>query len=52
MNGKRNGKGKYYDGKDIIYEGEYLNGKIWKGKGIETDSLEEVIVKGDYLGSS
>ena len=35
--GQRNGKGKlyntYYD--KLLFEGEFLNGKIWSGKGIE-----------------
>ena len=31
--GKRNGKGKEYnDNGDLIFEGEYLNGKRWNGK--------------------
>ena len=34
--GKRNGKGKefYYDGK-LKFEGKYLNGKKWEGKGYD-----------------
>ena len=33
-NGKRNGKGRKYDGNsNIKFEGEYLNGKKWNGKG-------------------
>ena len=31
---ERNGKGKeYYDNGKLKYEGEYLNGKRWNGKG-------------------
>ena len=39
MNGKRIGKCKeyYYDG-TLKYEGEYLNGKIWNGKGFDKNS--------------
>ena len=34
MNGKRNGKGiEYWINGDLIFEGEYLDGKIWNGKG-------------------
>ena len=36
MNGKRNGKGKEYNQDGIlIYEGQYLNGKKWDGKGYD-----------------
>ena len=37
-NGKRNGNGKEYDedGK-LIFEGEYLDGKKWKGNAIKYD---------------
>ena len=32
---KRNGKGKeLFDNGKVLFEGEYLNGKIWNGKGI------------------
>ena len=30
--GSRNGKGKEYSNHKLIFEGEYLNGKIWNGK--------------------
>jgi len=34
LEGKRNGKGKeYYDNGKIKFEGEYLNGEKWNGKG-------------------
>ena len=33
LNGKKNGKGKeYYYGGQLLFEGEYLNGKRWNGK--------------------
>ena len=33
LNGERNGKGKDYEIKgNIIFEGEYSNGKKWEGK--------------------
>ena len=46
MNGKRNGKGKEYDG-DIIFEGEYING-IKNGKGIEYNK-KGILFEGEYL---
>ena len=35
----KEGKGKYgeYDCGKLIFEGEYLNGKIWNGKGYHKD---------------
>ena len=34
LNGRMNGKGKEYNNKgEIMFEGEYLNGKKWTGKG-------------------
>ena len=33
LNGKRNGKGKEYDSRKLIFEGEYLNGERWNGYG-------------------
>ena len=36
LKGKRNGKGKeYYDNGKLKFEGEYLNDKIWNGKGYD-----------------
>ena len=35
MNGKRNGKGKEYISGILIFEGEYLDGKKWNGKGYD-----------------
>jgi len=45
-NGKRNGRGKEYNG-DIIYEGEFLNG-IKNGKGIEYIP-KSILFVGEYL---
>ena len=37
-NGERNGKGKEYDESNyLLYEGEYLNGKKWNGKGYDRE---------------
>ena len=34
LNGERNGKGKlYYDNDKLKFEGKYINGRIWNGKG-------------------
>ena len=46
MNGKRNGKGKEYEG-DKIFEGEYKNG-IKNGKGIEYNK-HGILFVGEYL---
>ena len=36
LNGRMNGKGKEYNNKgEIMFEGEYLNGRKWNGKGRE-----------------
>ena len=45
INGERNGKGKeYYDDNKIKFEGEYLYGKRWNGKGydIENNIIYEI----------
>ena len=40
-NGKRNGKGKEYDEKgNVTFEGEFLNGMKWNGKGYIDKVLE------------
>ena len=46
--GKRNGKGKeFYSNKKIKFEGEYLDGKRWKGKGYDPNgNLEFGMEKG------
>ena len=43
MNGEINGKGKQYDNDgNLLFEGEYLNGKRWNGKGKKySHNLEE-----------
>ena len=45
-----NGKGKEYDDEgELIFEGEYYNGKRWNGKGNEYDDNGELIFEGEYL---
>ena len=50
-NGERNGKGKEYKGDQVIFEGEYLDGKIWNGKGkVYIDSFGNTpVFIGEYL---
>ena len=45
--GERNGKGKEYDSKtgEIIFEGEYLNGKRWTGKVSNKDGIFQFEIK-------
>ena len=44
MKGERNGQGKEYNGNgQLIFEGEYLNGKI-NGKGKEYDENGQLII--------
>ena len=39
MNRKRDGKGKeYYNNGHLRFEGEYLNGKWWSGKGYDNNN--------------
>ena len=46
LNNIRNGKGKEYDYKGILrFEGEYLNGKKWSGKGYNEKGIEYFIIK-------
>ena len=46
FNGDRNGKGKeYYNKNKLKFEGEYLNGKIWNGKGYNFEGNEEFEIK-------
>ena len=33
---------------NLIFEGEYLNGKIWNGKRKEYDHMCNLIFKGEY----
>ena len=46
-----NGKGIEYhwDSDEIVYEGEYLDGKRWKGKGKEYNREDQLIFEGEYL---
>ena len=47
MKGIRNGEGIEYDNnKNIIFEGQYLNGK--KSYGIEYDNYQNIIYEGEY----
>ena len=49
-NGNRNGKGKEINKKgELLFEGEYLNGKRWNGKGKEYNWNNELIFEGQYL---
>ena len=45
---RRYKKGREYDSK-IIFEGEYLNGKRWNGKGIEINNANDLLFEGEYL---
>ena len=51
MNGEKSGRGKEYH--DIlgyvIFEGEYLNDKRWKGKGKQYDEKGNLICEDIYL---
>ena len=53
--GQRNGIGKEYintefeDEDKILFEGEYLKGKRWRGKGEEYDDFERLIYSGEYI---
>jgi len=52
LNGKRNGKGKeYYSKNKLKFEGEYLNGKKWNGKGYDTNKniAYELVNENGYL---
>ena len=32
-----------------MFEGEFLNGKRWNGKGKEKDGKDEIIFEGEYI---
>ena len=49
LNGKKNGKGKEYDDGDLIFDGEYIKGKRWNGRGKEFDSFNNQIFEGEYI---
>ena len=46
-NGKIKEFSSYND--ELIYEGEYLNGKRWKGKGKEYNREGDLVFEGEYL---
>ena len=46
LNGEKNGKVKeYYDNGKLKFEGDYLNGKIWNGKGFNIDGKTDFEIK-------
>ena len=48
----KDGKGnniKEYHNDELIFEGEYLNGKKWNGNGKEYSFYGELIFEGEYL---
>jgi len=46
LNGERNGYGKeYYFSNKLLFEGEYVKGKIWNGKGYNIDGIVEFEIK-------
>ena len=49
INGEVNGKGKEYDKGKLIFDGEYLNEKRWKGIKKEYDYDGNKIFEGEYL---
>ena len=42
-------KGKEYEKGKVIFEGEYLNGEKWNGKGKEYNIYDELKFEGEYL---
>ena len=38
----------YYDNGQLKFEGEYLNGKIWNGKGNEYNDITSVLFEGEF----
>ena len=38
-----------YSNDSIMFEGEYLNGMRWNGKGKEYSSYSKLLVEGEYL---
>ena len=48
LKGKKKGK-EYNDKGDIIFDGEYLDKKRWKGKGKEFNDKGDIIFEGEYL---
>ena len=47
--GKRNGFGKEYRFGELIFEGDYLNGQRWNGKGKEYHLNGRLYFEGEYL---
>ena len=45
----KNGTGKEYKDDELIFEGVYLNGKRWNGKGKEHGLVGLLIFEGEYL---
>ena len=47
LNGKRNGKGKEYNyyNSNLLFDGEYLNGKRWNGFGYNVNGNMEFEIK-------
>ena len=48
MDGKGKGKEYNYEG-ELLYEGDFLEGKRHNGKGVEYSDNGELLYKGDYL---
>ena len=47
LNRRRDGKGKeYYNNGHLRFEGEYLNGKWWSGKGYDNNNISFEIKDG------
>ena len=42
-------KGRHIRHRQFLFEGEYLDGKKWNGKGKEFDYKENLIFEGEYL---
>ena len=57
LNDKKNGYGKYYKFIDydynsdfiLVFEGEYLEGNRWNGKGKEYDEPNKIFFEGEYF---
>ena len=47
----KDGKGKEYDlnGSDLLFEGEYLNGQRWNGKGKKYDYDINKMIELEYV---
>ena len=46
---KCSGRIKNYYKNELIFEGEYLEGKIWNGKGKEIDYHGNITFEGEYI---